>query len=150
MEIFVDEEFKKYNIDIGFYYSPTLQRVGENAAGIEIKYDSKSAETGNYYIEFNESIFHGQLVPSGILKNDNVTFWLIGTPEEYVIVYKKDLLKLLLSMNPSDVNWQDDKKFVSTKTSKGFIVKKHKLQELAVASNIREFVSKFYKQCAIH
>lgn len=149
MEIFVDEEFKKYNIDIGFYYSPMYQRVGENAAGIEIKYDSKSAATGNYYIEFNESIFHGQLVPSGILKNDNVTFWLIGTPEEYLIVYKKDLLKLLLSMNPNDAGWQDEKKFVSTKTSKGFIVKKHKLQEIAVASSISEFVGKSYKRYAM-
>ena len=144
METFVDNEFKRYGFDIGFYYDPCNQSHGENMAGIEIKHDIASEKTGNYYIEFGESLCNQNFIPSGILKRDNVMFWLIGTPKEYLIVYKESLKQLLFSMNQNKSGWQNGKKFVSNKSSRGFIVKKSLLQEIAVAHSIQEFVCKFY------
>lgn len=144
METFVGKEFQKYGIDIGFYYDPTNQSRGENRACIEIKHDMASERTGNYYIEYSETLFEAELVPSGIFKQDNIIFWLIGTPNEYQIIYKRDLQKLFFSMNQNDTNWQDGKRFVTTRTSKGFLIQKEKLKEIAVAHSIAEFVQKFY------
>jgi hypothetical protein len=143
MEAFVGREFEKYGIDIGFYYDPVNQSRGENKARIEIKHDMASERTGNYYIEFGENLCEQNFVYSGIFKKDDSIFWLIGTPNDYHIVYKKDLQELFFSMNPNDASWQDGKKFVSNKTSRGFVVKKHILQQIAVAHSVGEFVSKY-------
>ena len=108
MELYIDDEFKRYGIDIGFFYSPTNQYHGESSMGIEIKHDMKSRVTGNFYIECYETHAHclHHFTPSGILKQSNTIFWLIGTPEEYYIVYENSLKQLFFSMNPCRSCWQ--------------------------------------------
>jgi hypothetical protein len=146
MEIFIDNEFRKYGIDIGFYYSPDSQFLGESKIGIEIKHDMKSLKTGNYYIECGENHFYriNELTPSGILKSDNTIFWLIGTPNEYYIVRKSDLIQQYYLMNQRYFGWQNGKKFICCKNSRGFLIEKSKLQEIAVARSVGEFVSKYF------
>ena len=145
MEKFIDNEFKRWGIDIGFYCSPDMQCHGENRFGFEIKHDMKSWKTGNYYIECYETHGFGtkQLIPSGILKNDNTTFWLIGTINEYYIVPKYDLQRLYYTLNPRNTGWQNGKKSASGINSRGFIIKKSKLQEIAIARSVGEFVQKY-------
>lgn len=145
MELFVDNEMRKHGVDIGFYYDPKHQGAGESSVGIEIKHDMKSAKTGNYYIEYAErhtNFTNQNFIPSGILKNTNTRFWIIGIPEEYYIVKEVDLQNQLYSMNPNDQGWQDGKKFVATKSSLGFIIKRYKLQEIAIAQSISDFLEK--------
>lgn len=145
MEKFIDNEFKRWGIDIGFFYSPFSQSCGESRLGLEIKHDMKSKKTGNYYIECYETLGVGkaQLVSSGILKNDNTIFWLIGTLDEYYIVYKEDLRRLYYSLNQRNSCWQNGKRLASNKNSKGFIIDKAKLQEIAIARSVGEFVQKY-------
>lgn len=145
MERYIDYEFKRNGIDIGFYNSPYDQFHGESRLGIEVKHDMKSQITGNYYIECYECHNFGKrrFVPSGILKTSNTMFWLIGTLDEYYIVYENDLRQEYYSMSRTWQGWQNRKKFVSCQSSRGFIIKKSRLQELAVACSITEFVNKY-------
>ncbi len=92
-EVFIDKQFKARGVDIGLYYGRDLQYAGESEAGIEIKYDIKSRDTHNYYIEYQERMRNtGAWVDSGILKNDNTRFYLFGTMDEYVIFERQELV----------------------------------------------------------
>ncbi len=92
-EVFIDYEFKNQGIDIGLYYGRDSQYSGESEAGIEIKYDKRSRETRNFYIEYQERMWNdGPWVDSGILKEDNSRFFLYGTMAGYVIFERETLL----------------------------------------------------------
>lgn len=92
-EVFIDCEFKKRGIDIGLYYGRDAQYSGESDAGIEIKYDKRSRETNNFYIEYQERMWNNSpWVDSGILKDDNSRFFLYGTMSGYVIFERGILL----------------------------------------------------------
>ena len=94
-ELFVDRQFKEKGIDIGLFYSPDLQYRGESAKGIEIKFDKRSQETKNYYIEYKEKKDgDGNWADSGILKKDNTKYFLCGTKERYHIFKKQILLDI--------------------------------------------------------
>lgn len=146
METFVDREFLRYGIDIGFFYHPAGQNAGENRLGIEIKHDEKSVITGNYYIEFAERHrTDKEFVPSGIFKNDNSRYWLIGTPDDYCIVEKRVLQQIYYSMNQEQPDWQNGKKFVGNDRSLGFIIKKDVLHVVAVSRSIEGFVNLIFR-----
>lgn len=95
--------------------------LGENAQGIEIKFDDKYKATGNIYIETHEKADpeRDNYTESGIYRNDNSWLYLIGNYSE-VFIFSKKILHLLDSAN------QDRKQFkqVQTKTSIGFLLPK--------------------------
>jgi len=87
--------------------------IGENKAGIEIKYDRKFRETGNFYIETAEksAANNKEFVASGIFRNDNTWLFIIGDYETIFIFSKEQLKKI-----------KNNYKQVETPTSKGFLI----------------------------
>ena len=61
-------------------YSSAKNQInkGESISGIEVKYDMRFAETGNFYIETSARNRAGKLMPSGIYRNDNTWLWVVG------------------------------------------------------------------------
>lgn len=119
-EIYVDCMFKNHGFDICIYYGKEEQYSGESKAGIEIKNDKESLRTGNIYIEYKERLYDGGLwVDSGILKNDNTTYWAIGN-YQYIFFIKKCVLVDILDGRYPKINVRH----VSAKrgTSKGYII----------------------------
>lgn len=149
MEVFCDREFKKNGLDIGLYYDPTGQNNGESKEGIEIKHDMKSKETGNFFIMVAETHnkYKNPLVPSGILKDDNTNYWVIGTPVEYYVVRKNDLKQILSTLDPHNKGWQNGKRFVEAyngvSVSKGYIIRREELKKIALTTDIGEFTKKY-------
>ena len=84
-ELWVERVCAEYGVDLGMYYDDR-QFQGENKLGLEIKHDSKLAETGNVYIEYMAlSKDESKFINGSLLKDDNSKYWLIGTEEEYYI-----------------------------------------------------------------
>lgn len=92
-EVYVGERFLSHGYDIGFFYGKEQQyRKGETRAGIEIKYDKMLTKTGNLYIEYQERLNSRQMwVNSGILKEDETKFYLIGNMHEFYILPRERL-----------------------------------------------------------
>jgi len=68
---------------------------GENALGLEIKYDKKFALTGNLWIETEErSTPVRPYVASGIFRDDNSWLYGLGNYEEFFIFSKRTLRQL--------------------------------------------------------
>ena len=155
-ELYVESEFKKYGIDLGMYYDNRQYR-GENRLGIEIKHDGKLKETGNVYIEYqainkDESKFYN----SGILKDDNCKYWLIGTEKEYYIFNKKDLLDIYNELidGEKQMHYQiiNGKRKIyyglaEKRTSKGVVISREKAKDIMVADNIQEFITREREKC---
>ena len=93
-EVYAEWVFRQYGIDIGLFYSRQQQyEVGETRAGIEIKHDKKSQETGNYYFEYMERLTaQGSWVESGLLKKDNTRYYFYGVIGDYLILPKDRLM----------------------------------------------------------
>lgn len=98
---------------------------GESLSGIEIKYDKKFRETGNFYFEFQEKSDkrNPYYVESGILRKDNTWLWVIGDYDDLYIIAKESLKRLYRWVRD---NRQDASKigirFVQTETSRGMLV----------------------------
>lgn len=119
-EIYLEQLFLGYNFDIGLYYSKDGQYSGESASGIEIKFDEKSLETGNLYIETNESLWSDQnFVNSGIFKDDNTKIIAIGN-FKFIFFFRRDFLVELY--NEIDQFPELKKRSAIRGTSKGFIM----------------------------
>jgi hypothetical protein len=87
----------RFDMEIGAFMDAHGQYdLGENALGIEIKNDKLVHKTGNLYIEYQEksNADNHSFVSSGILKNDNTRYFLIGTQERFYILHKKRLLEI--------------------------------------------------------
>ena len=113
---FVSEVLYKIGIPLFSYNSKKYQiKHGENKLGIEIKFDNKSAETGNIYIEIAEKSnpANANFVLSGIYRNDNTWLYVIGNYKK-VFIFSKTILKLLHKGNRY--------KNVQTDTSRGFLL----------------------------
>lgn len=117
---------ENYGLDLGQYLTPQGQyELGENALGIEIKNDTLISKYGNVYIEYQEKSSGGNhaFVNSGILKNDNCQYFLIGTRKKFYIFRKERLVQLLKEEYPL---WKAGKKsarnivFKEIPTSRGF------------------------------
>jgi hypothetical protein len=88
---------QQYGLEIGQYLTPEGQYdLGENALGIEIKNDTLIAKYGNVYIEYQEKSksSNSVFINSGILKNDNTIYFLIGTVDAFYIFKKQRLLEI--------------------------------------------------------
>ena len=87
----------EFQLDLGQYLTPEGQyNLGENALGIEIKNDTLIAKYGNVYIEYQEKSRSSNdlYVNSGILKDDNCIYFLIGTEKQFWIFRKARLLEI--------------------------------------------------------
>ncbi len=98
-DFIIDELYKK-GICLMVYGSKSRQRNSESLNGIEIKFDRKFRQTGNFFIECfsysyqhflktSEVIFH----ESGILKADNTWLFVIGDFKGFYVIPKKTLVK---------------------------------------------------------
>ena len=126
-EVYIECQFLKYGIDIGLYYGKEQQyHMGETDAGIEIKYDKRSIETGNYYIEYQERMHSsGYWVNSGILKQDSTRFYLLGTIDRFVIFERNWLLSYYHRLVDNHERLSDAMLVWEKEhgTSKGFIIR---------------------------
>jgi hypothetical protein len=87
----------QFNMEIGAFMDAQGQYdLGENALGIEIKNDKLVQKTGNLYIEYAEksNANNNKYVPSGILKDDNTRYFLIGTAQKFYILPKTQLVTI--------------------------------------------------------
>lgn len=93
-EVYIDFLFCQKGVNIGLFYGREQQyHKGETDVGIEIKYDKKSMETKNYYIEYQERMRgNAPWVNSGILKEDDTRFYLLGTINGFVIFERSWLM----------------------------------------------------------
>ncbi|NLN33176.1 MAG: hypothetical protein GX159_06235 [Flavobacteriaceae bacterium] len=139
-ENFIAEKIKtEYGLDIEPFFSSQGQyELGENALGIEIKNDKLIKETGNIYIEFQEKSGEhlSNYTNSGILKQDNTRYFLMGDYSEFFILRKSDLLEVYreeLNLIAKGIASVRGVEFKQISTSKGFI--------LPVGSNRDLFVS---------
>lgn len=88
-----DDYFGGIRLIIKSKYSTLPVSVLNNAVNIVVKYDKRSRETNNFYIEYQERMWNtGSWVDSGILKDDNSRFFLYGTMSGYVIFERETLL----------------------------------------------------------
>lgn len=123
-ELIKDLFLKKYGINLKMFSTKEGQyKLGECEEGIEIKNDARYKETNNLYIEFEEkSNGNNQLwVKSGILKNDNTQFYLIGDEIKFWILEKKELISLY-SDALKGVKPHPRFRFVQIPTSKGLLI----------------------------
>lgn len=119
-ELYVACIFKNYGFDIGLYYGKDEQYAGESRAGIEIKYDKESLKTGNIYIEYKERLNSNDVwVKSGILKNDNTTYWAIGNYNFLFFIEKAILVDIMNNKYP---NIKSRKVSARRGTSQGYII----------------------------
>lgn len=95
---------RKYNIE-----------KGESVARIEIKQDKKIKETGNIYIETYErqKSNKGNYIESGILRNDNTVFYIIGDYDRLFMFSKKQIQTIIKTGNFKEVK---------TETSMGYLI----------------------------
>ncbi len=148
-EIWVEEQFMAAGIDLKNYLDEKGQYTGENEFGLEIKHDTMLVQTGNLYIEYEERLKkNNNWVRSGILKDDNTKYWIIGSFNEYYFFYKKDLCDIYakLLQNP---NGYTGCRFVREKTngtSKGFIINREMANNICIAKSISEFINKLSKK----
>ena len=128
-------EFKQRGIDIGLYYGRDAQYSGESEAGIEIKYDKRSRDTHNFYIEYQERMWRtGPWVDSGILKDDNSRFFLYGTMAGYVIFERETLLYYYDHlMDGESIPGIILVREQQHQTSKGFILKPEVWQDITLS-----------------
>lgn len=152
-EDWVDNTFAEHGLNLGMYNSESGQYNGENELGLEIKKDSKYSDTGNIYIEFQERMRKNQRwVNSGILKNDNTRYWIIGTPEKYFIYRKKHLVELY-EMFSKEYEKNKTKIYkgisyaheIEHGTSKGILIHGDYIFKYALSDNINDLF-KLYKR----
>lgn len=102
-------------IPLSSYASKTYQLRGENKQGVEIKFDDRFKETGNFYIETAEKSNANNLnyYPSGIYRDDNTWLYVIG---DYSVLYifGKSFLKSIHNTGKY--------RSIEISTSQGFLV----------------------------
>lgn len=128
-ENYIAEKIKfDFDLDIEpFLTSEGQYELGENALGIEIKNDKLIKKYGNIYVEYQEKAdAKGYLyVDSGILKNDNTKYFLIGDYDEFFIARKSVLLNIYYEELANEKNNIPSKRGVEFKvkpTSKGIVI----------------------------
>ncbi len=139
-EVYIERVFSDLGIDIGLYYGKEEQYdQGETKLGIEIKRDIKSHETGNIYIEFYERLkVNGNWYPSGILKNDNTRYFLIGDIDKYWILRKSDLIEIYKKLSQGNQEIPKGCRFANAGigTSKGYLIPKYVADRLNVQLDV--------------
>jgi len=91
---FCSIQFAKIGIPITNFSSKKYQlEKGENMQGYEFKFDKKFRKTGNFWIETEErSNINKEYIKSGINRNDNTIFYVIGDYSGVYLMQKKVLI----------------------------------------------------------
>lgn len=136
-EVYIESLFASRGIELGLYYGKDDQyNQGETKLGIEIKRDIKSKETGNLYIEYAERLnSYGEWVDSGIFKEDNTRYFLIGDIDKFWILDKLDLIDLYHEISQSEFNrLENGCRFVKAGrgTSLGYIIPKDVVNQICI------------------
>ena len=95
-EVYVYTLFYENGMDLHPFLTEEGQNTGENEKGVEIKNDMMYKTTNNIYIEYQEKadINNSVFVNSGILKDDNTKYFLIGDLDKFWIFEKRQLVQL--------------------------------------------------------
>lgn len=92
--------------------------IGESKEGYEIKYDEIANNTGRLWIEIGEKAQprDGEYAESGIFRNDNTKYFIIGTYDIFFVFAKSELQRF--------VEENEEIEFIEnhTKTSRGFFL----------------------------
>jgi len=84
---------ERYGKSLGVHYSKTDQLdIGESDSKTEIKHNHKYSKTGNLFIEIDKLTKHGEWIKSGIYREDNSRWYLIGDRNKFWL-FKKEILK---------------------------------------------------------
>ena len=121
---FISQKFTEMGMPLVMYVSKRFQYdVGENTAGVEIKFDGKYHKTGNLYIETAEKSHpdNPDFIPSGIYRSDNAWLYVQGDYKTIFIFGKKHLIEI-----------SDKCHRVSNPTSQGFILSRTLARDLAL------------------
>ena len=120
---FCSIKFAERGIPITNFSSKKYQiEKGENLQGYEFKYDKQFRKTGNLWIELAEKTDNRNpdYVNSGILRNDNTVFYIIGDYEGVFLIQKKILILMSGKYRIVENN---------LKTSKGILFPTEKARE---------------------
>lgn len=118
---------RDFSLDLQQFLTPEGQYdLGENELGIEIKNDTLIKKWGNVYVEYAEKSNSGNYVfiKSGILKDDNSIYFLIGDRDGFWIFKKERLLEIYreeVAIVKSGNISKRGIKFKQIATSKGFV-----------------------------
>lgn len=98
-EDYIDRLLKANGVYIGLYQTKEEQyNIGESQKGVEIKYNSRFTELKSVYVEVTECTKDGNKhVLSGILRNDNTRWMLMGDYKHAVMFDKGELAVIYLS-----------------------------------------------------
>lgn len=125
-EVYIEKLLEQKGLHLGLFYSRDEQyNQGENILGIEIKRDIQSLNTGNLYFEYEERLkLDGKWVKSGILKDDNTRYFLIGDINQFYIFKKSDLINIYNYLITNNTSPYDGIKLKEARrgTSRGFII----------------------------
>ena len=139
-----------FNLDLQQFLTPEGQYdLGENELGIEIKNDTLIKKWGNVYIEYAEKSNSENyvFVKSGILKDDNSIYFLIGDRDGFWIFRKERLLEIYreeVSIVKSGEISKRGIKFKQIATSKGFVypVKNALVDTITIEQMVKEIKEK--------
>jgi len=94
LERWVEKYIKeRYGKSLGIHYSKIDQLdIGESRSKTEIKHNHKYSGTGNLFIEIDEFTKHGEWIKSGIYREDNSKWYLIGDEDKFWL-FNKEILK---------------------------------------------------------
>lgn len=137
--------FLEKGINLGEYTTPDGQYSGENEFGVEIKNDTLIKKTGNIYIEYMEKskASNWVYVNSGILKNDNTKYILIGDYDAFWIFRKERLVQIYNEETAINQKGQISPRGIQFKqiaTSRGFTfpVKEAEKEAISIDTVINE------------
>jgi len=120
---FCSIKFAERGIPITNFSSEKYQKEkGENMQGYEFKLDKQFRNTGNLWVELAEksNSNNAEYINSGILRNDNTMFYIMGDYEGVFLMQKK--LLIVISANYKILENK-------MKTSKGFLFPVEKARE---------------------
>ena len=148
-EQYIYKLFSEKGVDLGEYTTPDGQYSGENEMGVEIKNDTLIKRTGNIYIEYMEKskASNWVYVDSGILKDDNTKYLLIGDYDAFWIFRKERLVEIFkeeVETNRKGVPSSRGIQFKQIATSKGFVypVKEAEKESISFETVIDELIKK--------
>lgn len=130
--------FLEKGLDLGEYTTPGGQYSGENELGVEIKNDTLIKKTGNIYIEYMEKskATNWVYVNSGILKDDNTKYLLIGDYDAFWIFRKDRLIEIFNEETAINHKGQISPRGIQFKqiaTSRGFVYPVREAQKEAIS-----------------
>ena len=126
-ELYIYTLFLENGMDLNPYLTEEGQNTGENEKGVEIKNDTMYKTTNNVYIEYQEksNVLNSVFVNSGILKDDNTKFFLIGDRDKFWIFDKQQLVALFnqeYAKNQRRMPLLQGIRFAGNKTSRGMLL----------------------------